>query len=55
MRFPTRLLACACLAGLASGCATFGTNVEGDFTCRAPKGDCAPACPSSEHSAQIAA
>ena len=43
MRFPTRLLACACLAGLASGCATFGTNVEGDFTCRAPKGDCAPA------------
>ena len=43
MRFQTRLLACACLAGLASGCATFGTNVEGDFTCRAPKGDCAPA------------
>jgi conjugal transfer pilus assembly protein TraV len=42
MRFTTRLLACACLAGLASGCATFGTNVEGDFTCRAPKGDCAP-------------
>jgi conjugal transfer pilus assembly protein TraV len=25
-----------------SGCATFGTNIEGDFTCRAPKGDCAP-------------
>ena len=22
--------------------ATFGTNVKGDFTCRAPKGDCAP-------------
>ncbi|MCH4892431.1 conjugal transfer protein TraV [Sphingomonas sp. SFZ2018-12] len=43
MLFPTRLLACACLAGLASGCATFGTNVEGDFTCRAPNGDCAPA------------
>ena len=42
MRFTTRLLACACLAGFASGCATFGTNVEGDFTCRAPKGDCAP-------------
>lgn len=37
-----RLLACACLAALVSGCATFGTNVEGDFTCRAPKGDCAP-------------
>ena len=43
MRLPTRLLVCACLAGFASGCATFGTNVEGDFTCRAPKGDCAPA------------
>lgn len=42
MRFLTRLLACACLSGLASGCATFGTNVEGDFTCRAPKGGCAP-------------
>lgn len=42
MRFSTRLLACACLSGLASGCATFGTNVEGDFTCRAPKGGCAP-------------
>ncbi|WP_232014660.1 conjugal transfer protein TraV [Sphingopyxis sp. EG6] len=27
---------------LTSGCATFGTNIEGDFTCRAPKGDCAP-------------
>lgn len=39
---PMRLLACACLAALVSGCATFGTNVEGDFTCRAPKGDCAP-------------
>lgn len=25
-----------------SGCATFGTNVAGDFSCRAPKGDCAP-------------
>jgi conjugal transfer pilus assembly protein TraV len=42
MGFSSRLLACACLASFASGCATFGTNVEGDFTCRAPKGDCAP-------------
>ncbi|PTQ10067.1 conjugal transfer protein TraV [Sphingomonas oleivorans] len=42
MANPLRLLACACLAALVSGCATFGTNVEGDFTCRAPKGDCAP-------------
>jgi len=27
---------------MASACATFGTNVEGSFQCRAPKGDCAP-------------
>ena len=42
MANPMRLLACASLAALVSGCATFGTNVEGNFTCRAPKGDCAP-------------
>lgn len=42
MGFCHRILASACLAVLTSGCATFGTNVEGDFTCRAPKGDCAP-------------
>jgi len=42
MANPMRLAACACLAALVSGCATFGTNVSGDFTCRAPKGDCAP-------------
>lgn len=42
MGFSHRILASACLAVLASGCATFGTNIEGDFTCRAPKGDCAP-------------
>jgi conjugal transfer pilus assembly protein TraV len=42
MAFSARLLACACLAALTTGCATFGTNVEGDFSCRAPKGDCAP-------------
>lgn len=42
MGFCHRVLASACLAVLTSGCATFGTNVEGDFTCRAPKGDCAP-------------
>jgi conjugal transfer pilus assembly protein TraV len=39
---PVRLLFCACVAVFMSGCATFGTNVEGNFTCRAPKGDCAP-------------
>ena len=42
MGFSHRILASACLALLTSGCATFGTNIEGDFTCRAPKGDCAP-------------
>ena len=30
------------LAIVASGCATFATNVEGEFSCRAPKGACAP-------------
>lgn len=42
MGFSHRILASACLAVLTSGCATFGTNIEGDFTCCAPKGDCAP-------------
>lgn len=42
MGFSHRILVSACLAALTSGCATFGTNIEGDFTCRAPKGDCAP-------------
>lgn len=42
MRLPSRFLACAGLALTASACATFGTNVEGSFQCRAPKGDCAP-------------
>lgn len=42
MGFSHRILASACLAVLTCGCATFGTNIEGDFTCRAPKGDCAP-------------
>ena len=34
----TGLVAAASLAG----CATFGTNVNGDFACRAPDGICAP-------------
>ena len=42
MGFSHRILASVCLAVLTSGCATVGTNIEGDFTCRAPKGDCAP-------------
>ncbi|WP_332812760.1 conjugal transfer protein TraV [Sphingomonas sp.] len=37
-----RLILCVGLAAFTSGCTTFGTNVQGDFSCRAPKGDCAP-------------
>ena len=42
MRHNVRLPLCASLAVLLAGCATFGTNVEGSFQCRAPQGDCAP-------------
>jgi conjugal transfer pilus assembly protein TraV len=42
MRRNFRLPLCASLAVLLSGCATFGTNVEGSFQCRAPEGSCAP-------------
>ena len=42
MSLPTRLIVCAGLAAALSGCTTFGTNVQGDFSCRAPKGGCAP-------------
>jgi conjugal transfer pilus assembly protein TraV len=42
MRHKFRLPLCASLAVLLAGCATFGTNVEGSFQCRAPQGDCAP-------------
>ncbi len=42
MRHNVRLPLCASLAVLLSGCATFGTNVEGSFQCSAPQGDCAP-------------
>ncbi|MBX9896416.1 MAG: conjugal transfer protein TraV [Qipengyuania sp.] len=37
-----RLIVSAGLAAVLTGCTTFGTNVQGDFSCRAPKGDCAP-------------
>jgi conjugal transfer pilus assembly protein TraV len=37
-----RLILCVGLAAFTSGCTTFGTNVRGDFSCRAPRGDCAP-------------
>lgn len=42
MSFPTRLIVCAGFAAALGGCTTFGTNVQGDFSCRAPKGGCAP-------------
>ena len=42
MSSSTRLIVCASLAAALGGCTTFGTNVEGDFSCRAPKGGCAP-------------
>jgi conjugal transfer pilus assembly protein TraV len=42
MTRPKRLLLCAAAASALSACTTFGTNVSGDFTCRAPQGDCAP-------------
>ena len=42
MRVLSRLPLFAGLAALLSGCATFGTNVEGSFQCRAPEGSCAP-------------
>ena len=43
MLLRKRLIVSAGLAASLSGCTTFGTNVAGDFTCRAPRGDCAPA------------
>lgn len=42
MSLSKRLLLCAAAASALSACTTFGTNVSGDFTCRAPQGDCAP-------------
>jgi len=42
MPSPKRLVVCAGLAAALSGCTTFGTNIQGEFTCRAPKGGCAP-------------
>lgn len=42
MPSPTHLIVCAGLAAALGGCTTFGTNVQGDFSCRAPQGGCAP-------------
>jgi len=40
-RFATPAIAAA-LSLLASGCVGLGSHIEGSFSCRAPKGDCAP-------------
>jgi len=40
-----RLIKLGALAGIAlaiGGCTTLGSNVKGDFACRAPEGSCAP-------------
>jgi hypothetical protein len=39
-----RALSCTTIASLflLNACTTFGTNVEGDFSCTAPSGTCAP-------------
>lgn len=42
MSSSNRLIVCLGLAAALGGCTTFGTNVQGDFSCRAPKGGCAP-------------
>src|SRR3546814_19455215 len=45
MRSFSHVLRSAALLGLllaTSGCAVLGSNVEGNFSCRAPEGDCAP-------------
>lgn len=41
---PTKRFAAAALlaSSLVGGCATFGGNVKGSFTCNAPEGTCAP-------------
>ncbi len=59
---PKMILASSALAAMLGGCATFGTNVEGDFSCRAPKGTCAPthvidsaAAPDRHLAAEVAA
>jgi len=41
-RFGRVLLPLAALAGLSGCAALFGSNVRGDFQCRAPGGTCAP-------------
>lgn len=45
MRSFSHVPRCAALLGFllaTSGCAVLGGNVKGNFSCRAPEGDCAP-------------
>jgi conjugal transfer pilus assembly protein TraV len=42
MHLSSRLLAAAPLILALSACVSFGSNVKGQFSCRAPKGECAP-------------
>lgn len=42
MSIKNNYLALPLLLASLSACATLGTNVAGDFSCRAPKGGCAP-------------
>lgn len=42
MSIKHNYLALPLLLASLSACATLGTNVAGDFSCRAPKGGCAP-------------
>lgn len=42
MRTPHVKCAGLTTALLLGGCATLGTNIESNFSCRAPKGECAP-------------
>ncbi|MCB2061224.1 MAG: conjugal transfer protein TraV [Novosphingobium sp.] len=48
MRRPIRTAACLLLLTSIGACVGLGTNVEGDFSCRALKGDCAPTAVSDE-------
>ncbi|OYY16101.1 MAG: hypothetical protein B7Y62_02835 [Sphingomonadales bacterium 35-56-22] len=42
MSIKHHFLALPLMLASLSACATLGTNVAGDFSCRAPKGGCAP-------------
>jgi conjugal transfer pilus assembly protein TraV len=48
MTRPFRNAACLLLLASSSACVGFGSNVEGDFSCRALKGDCTPTALSDE-------